>query len=146
VRHDSDFAEQWEATESHATELILGRAFQRALEGDCEPIYYKGVVVGHVKKFDTSLQIAMLRAFMPERFKTPGQQPANINTGQQNILVLDEATRIRLIEKRRQALLAMPTTREGEDQQRASWGAQSILSADAISRCPKLPCGLRQPR
>jgi hypothetical protein len=44
-RNDPEFAEQWEEAESHATDLIVGRAFQRALEGDCEPIFYKGKVV-----------------------------------------------------------------------------------------------------
>jgi hypothetical protein len=49
----------------------------------------------------------MLRAYRPDRFKTPGQAPINIDTGNK-ILVLDEATRMRLIEKRRQALALMP--------------------------------------
>jgi hypothetical protein len=56
----------------------------------------------------------MPRAFMPERFKTPGQQPANINTGQQNILVLDDATRAKLMAAHREALMDISTTQEGE--------------------------------
>jgi hypothetical protein len=117
-RKDPDFAEQWEEAEAHAADLILGRAFQRALEGDCEAIYYKGVVVGHVRRFDTTLQIAMLRAFMPDRFKTPGLQPANINSGQQNILVLDEEMRAKLMQAHREALVDMATTQEGENERR----------------------------
>jgi hypothetical protein len=39
ARIDPNFAEKWEEAESHAADLILVRAFQRALEGDCEPIY-----------------------------------------------------------------------------------------------------------
>ena len=48
----------------------------------------------------------MLRALKPDLFKTPGQAPINIDTGNK-ILVLDEPTRMKLIEKRRQALMAM---------------------------------------
>src|SRR5262245_14159935 len=44
-------------------EMLHARAFQRALEGDLEPIYYMGVVVGYIRKFDTKLQIEMLRAY-----------------------------------------------------------------------------------
>ncbi len=110
-RNDPDFAEQWEEAQSHAIDLILGRAFQRALEGDCEPIYYKEAIVGHVRKFDTHLQIAMLRAFMPERFKTPGQAPININTGP-SLLVMTEAERAQLMATHKEVLALMPKTRE----------------------------------
>jgi len=43
---------------------------QRCLEGDVEPIYWQGivVVVDHVRKFDSRLQIEMLRALMPNTF------------------------------------------------------------------------------
>jgi hypothetical protein len=119
-RKDPDFAEQWEEAESHAADLILGRAFQRALEGDCEPIYYKGKIVGHIRKFDSRLQIEMLRAFMPERFKTPGQPPANINTGQQNILVLDEATRAKLMAANRERIMALPDAPPAQDVQQSA--------------------------
>jgi len=108
LRSDPDFAEQAEAAKAHAIDLLYTRAFQRCLEGDIEPVYWQGIVVGHIRKFDSRLQIEMLRALKPDVFKTPGQTPANINTGQQNILVLDEATRVELIEARRQALMAMP--------------------------------------
>ncbi len=35
-RNDPEFAEQWEEAEAHVADLILGRAFQRALEGDAK--------------------------------------------------------------------------------------------------------------
>ena len=42
---------------------------QRCLEGDVEPIYWQGiVVVDHVRKFGSRLQIEMLRALMPNTF------------------------------------------------------------------------------
>lgn len=104
---DPEFARQWEDAQDHAIELLRARTFQRALEGDLEPVYYMGVPTGYIRKFSDKLQIEMLRAYRPDRFKTPGQAPINIDTGSK-ILVLDEATRMRLIEKRRQALALMP--------------------------------------
>jgi len=107
LKNDPDFADQAEAAKAHAIELLYTRAMQRAVEGDCEPVYWQGIRVGHVRKFDSRLQIEMLRALMPATFKTPGSAPVNIDTGDK-ILVLDEATRMKLIEKRRQALALMP--------------------------------------
>jgi len=107
VKNDPDFAAQTEAAKAHAIDLLFTRCMQRCLEGDVEPIYWQGIVVGHVRKFDSRLQIEMLRALMPQIFKTPGIAPVNVNTGEK-MLVLDEPTRMKLIEARRRALEAMP--------------------------------------
>jgi len=114
-KHDPQFGEQWDQAREYGIEMLHARAFQRALEGDLEPVYYMGVPVGYIRKFSDKLQIEMLRALMPQTFKTPGQAPINIDTGNK-ILVLDEATRMRLIEKRRQALELMP----GPDEESAN--------------------------
>ena len=118
-RADPEFAEQWDQAEAHAIEMLHARVFQRALEGDTEPIVYMGVIVGYVKKDDSKLQVELLRAHWREKFKTPGQTQVNIAT-KGDILVLTEEKRARIMEKRRQALLAMPTTHEGEDARRAA--------------------------
>jgi len=108
-RNDPEFAEQWEEAESHATDLIVSRAFQRALEGDCEPIFYKGKVVAHVRKFDTNVQIAVLRALRPDKFKTPGTQ-VNIGT-KGDIFVLTEEQRHELQRINREWLESTPPLR-----------------------------------
>jgi hypothetical protein len=53
------------------------------------------------------LTIEMLRAPMPAVFKTPGNAFVHVETGGK-ILVLDEATRLKLIEKWRPALALIP--------------------------------------
>src|SRR5205823_9792757 len=107
LNNDRDFAAQAEVAKAHAIDLLHARAFQRCLEGDCEPVYWQGIVVGHVRKYPERLTIEMLRAHMPGTFKTPGSAPTNIETGDK-ILVMDEVTRGKLIEARRKALMAMP--------------------------------------
>ena len=64
----------------HAIDLLFTRCMQRCLEGDVEPIYWQGSVVGHIRRFDTRLQIETLRAYMPNTFKTPGAAPVTVNT------------------------------------------------------------------
>jgi hypothetical protein len=71
LKNDPDFAAQAEAAKAHAIDLLHARAMQRCLEGDCEPVFWQGIEIGHVRKFDSRLTVELLRAHMPERFKTP---------------------------------------------------------------------------
>jgi hypothetical protein len=100
---DRQFDEQCLAAMDYAGELLESRAFQRALEGDVEPIVYMGVVVGHVRKFDSRLQIELLRAYQPGKFKTPG---ANVNIAtKSDIFLLTEEQRHELQRINREWLL-----------------------------------------
>jgi hypothetical protein len=74
------------------------------LEGNVEPVYYMGVVVGYIRKFSDKLQIEMLRAYKPDRYKTPGTQ-VNIGT-KGDIFVLTEEQRHVLMDYKRNELLA----------------------------------------
>src|SRR5207245_9934434 len=98
-------------------DVLRTRCFQRALAGDIEPMYWQGIKVDHVRKFPERLQIEMLRAHMPNKFKTPGTAGVHVETGDK-ILVMDEATRAKLMAARRETLLDMPTTQEGEEERR----------------------------
>jgi hypothetical protein len=44
---------------------------QSAIEGECEPIFWQGIEVGHFRKIDNRLRIEMLRAKCLKPFKTP---------------------------------------------------------------------------
>jgi hypothetical protein len=93
-KHDPEFAKQWDEAREYGIEMLHARAFQRALEGDLEPVYYMGVVVGYMRKFDSKLQIEMLRAYRPDRFKTAG---VNVNVGVRgDVFVLTEEQRLEL--------------------------------------------------
>jgi hypothetical protein len=109
LKNDPDFAEQAEAAKAYAIDLLHTRAMQRAIEGDCEPVYWQGIEVGHVRKFDSRLQIEMLRAYMPDKFKTPGAGQINVDTGDK-ILAMDEDLRAKLIAAHREAILAEPVS------------------------------------
>jgi hypothetical protein len=104
---DPEFAAQWQEAEEHAIELLHAQVFRRGLEGDLEPLLYMGVPVGWVRKFDSKLQIELLRAYKPDRFKTAG---VNVNLGVKgDVFVLTEEQRHKLIEINREFLLD-PTT------------------------------------
>ena len=107
---DQEFAAQVADAYNQAIDLLEARAFQRALEGDLEPVYYMGFVVDYVRKFDSKLQIELLRAKRPETFKTPG---VNVNVGTKgDIFVLTEEQRHILMDVNRQWILDHPPPAE----------------------------------
>jgi hypothetical protein len=101
---DPEFDAQVIAAQAHCIELLHSVAMRRAIEGDLEPIYWQGIEVGHIKKFDGRLQLEMLRAHMPKTFTTPGTKVA-INTGAQtNTFICGPEEQEELIKLRRESL------------------------------------------
>ncbi len=75
------------------------------MEGQLEPVYCQGKVVGQIKKFDSRLRIAMLRAHLPDLFRTPGLGHVKVVTGQGSpALVIGEKERDELVALRQEAL------------------------------------------
>jgi hypothetical protein len=106
-RKDPDFEAQCLAAEEHAVELLHDVTFRRALEGDCEPVFWQGIQVGHIKKFDGRLQIEMLRAHMPDKFKTPGSKAPIVQGDNNKIVIVDDAMRQELMAMRQESLRAL---------------------------------------
>jgi hypothetical protein len=102
---DPDFELQYEEAEEHALQLLHDVTMKSAIEGECEPVYWQGIQVGHIKKYDNRLRIEMLRAHMPAKFKTPGSKMA-IATGDnsQNMFICTPEVQAELIAARRATL------------------------------------------
>jgi hypothetical protein len=107
-KHDPDFELQCQEAEAHFVELLHDVTMQSAIEGECEPIVWQGVVCGHIRKVDNRLRIEILRAKMPQTFKTPGNK-VEINTGpqQNNMFICGPEQQDRLIAMRRESLQKM---------------------------------------
>jgi hypothetical protein len=107
-RNDPEFAAQVREAEDEGTQLLHDICFKAALEGEVEPVYWQGQIVGQIHKYDNRLRIEMLRAHMPSKFKTPGSKVA-INTGTitNNTMIVDAAEQDRLIALRRESLERM---------------------------------------
>jgi hypothetical protein len=109
---DPDFDQQCQMAEEHAIELLHDVTMQSAIEGECEPVFWQGIQVGHVRKVDNRVRIEMLRAHMPSKFKTPGSKVA-INTGntQNNQFIFGPEEVQQLIASRQEALKRMAAER-----------------------------------
>jgi hypothetical protein len=106
-RNDPEFARQVSEAEEEAADLLHAKCFKAVVEGQLEPVFFQGKVVGHFRKFDSRLAIELLRAHMPNIFKRPGAK-VNINTGNQraggNDLIFDSPVMKRVMEIRQESL------------------------------------------
>lgn len=68
-RHENEaFAEAWDECLEVIRDDLEAGAMRRAVEGWLEPIYYKGQVVGTVRRFSAALTIFMLKCHRPDRY------------------------------------------------------------------------------
>ena len=66
---DEQFSLDWDEALEKGIAALEDAARGRALEGLLEPVYHQGEVVGHVRKFDTTLTIFLLKAHRPEIYR-----------------------------------------------------------------------------
>jgi len=68
-RDNEDFAEEWNNAMEAAATVLEAEMVRRAVDGVMEPVFFKGTVVGHIRKYsDTLLQFA-LRGMRPEVYR-----------------------------------------------------------------------------
>jgi hypothetical protein len=113
-RSDPEFAAQLREAEQEGAELLHSVCWKSAMEGNVEPVFFQGQIVGYIRKYDSRMRIELLRAHMPHLFKTPGVHAPVISGGNNQGLVIDEATRDELVRLRQEALnaMALPEIRE----------------------------------
>ena len=104
-RNDPEFAAQLKEAEEEGAQLLHDVCFKEALEGRLEPVYWQGQIVGHVRKIDNRLRIELLRAHMPNVFKTPGSKIAiSAGNAQNNTFICGPEEQEKLIALRQEAL------------------------------------------
>jgi len=83
-RDGKSFAVLWEEAVDQGVDVIEDEARRRGLDGTEEPIYYKGKIVGHVKKKSDFCLGIVLRAYRKqfrEKHEISGPDGGPINTG-----------------------------------------------------------------
>jgi hypothetical protein len=84
-REDEKFAAAWDEALAKGTEALEDEARRRAVDGWEEPIYQRGELVGHVRKYDSKLLEFLLRARDPGRFR----ESVQVNASGEVTFVLD---------------------------------------------------------
>ena len=102
------FRAEWDEALEEARELLEAEARRRASIGVDEPVFYKGKVVGHIRKYSDNLLMFLLKAHWPEKFRDnyavehsgPGGGPVEVEAKTEHIFqptqeAWDEVVRIR---------------------------------------------------
>lgn len=75
-----NFAAAWDAAIHNASKRLLNLAFDRAINGSNEPVFDKeGRRVGRRMKTNDRLLMFLLRAYMPDRFRSAEPDPRHID-------------------------------------------------------------------
>jgi hypothetical protein len=107
-RSDPEFAAQLREAEEEGAQLLHAVCWKSAIEGNVEPVYFQGQIVGHIRKYDSRMQIELLRAHMPHLFKTPGSHAPVISGDNNNKgMIMTPERQDELIRLRREQLEAM---------------------------------------
>ena len=78
---DESFAAAWAEAEDIAADLLEEEARKRAVDGTPEPVYYKGQMVGAVRRYSDNLLMFLLKARRPERFRDRSEQRISGSVG-----------------------------------------------------------------
>lgn len=63
---DPVFAADWDEAVNHGLDQLETEARRRAYEGIDEPVFYKGQVCGHIRRYSDSLIMFLLKAYRPQ--------------------------------------------------------------------------------
>ncbi len=66
---DERFKAAWDAALDEAADLLEKEARRRAVNGVKEPVFYKGKVVGDIKRFSDSLLMFLLKGTRPDKYR-----------------------------------------------------------------------------
>jgi hypothetical protein len=78
---DRRWKDLWEESMQLYTDDLVQEVHRRAVEGVDEPVYYRGVEVGSVRRFSDALAISLLKARRPEEFRENIKVDANVTGG-----------------------------------------------------------------
>jgi hypothetical protein len=63
---DPEFAAEWDEAVNVGLDALESEARRRAFEGIQEPVFYKGEICGHIRRYSDSLIMFMLKAYRPQ--------------------------------------------------------------------------------
>ena len=68
-QRNKGFAKDWDNAMERATDALEQEARRRGMDGVDEPVFFKGQVVGAVRKYSDTLLIFLLKAHRPKKFR-----------------------------------------------------------------------------
>lgn len=69
LKADADWADQWEAAYGEFQESLEEEIVRRGVRGVEEPVFYQGVVVGHITRYSDRMLELAAKGAMPEKYR-----------------------------------------------------------------------------
>ncbi len=69
VASTANFASRWDEAVEEAVERMDEEAWRRGYDGYNDPVYYRGRLVGDIKRYSDKLLILLLKAHRPEKYR-----------------------------------------------------------------------------
>lgn len=113
---DEEFREAWMRLEDDVAQVITDKLVERVVEGTEEPVFYKGEIVGRVRRFDNATGVALVKA-MRHRFRDSGGSGINVAVNNFGVALLP---------------MAAPSEEEWEQQSRRLTEQQNKIAAQVI--------------
>ncbi len=66
---DAAYAEAFAEAREAACDVLESEARRRAVEGVVRPVYYRGKIVGTMRKYSDTLLIFLMKAAMPQKYR-----------------------------------------------------------------------------
>ncbi len=101
--NDPAYAAAFEEAKIAATDALVAEARRRATQGVEEAVYYKGEVVGTIRKYSDTLLIFLLKGALPEVYR----ERYEISGGDQAIRVKSDPGRETLTDETLRKLIAL---------------------------------------
>jgi hypothetical protein len=99
---DPEYKKAFQASHAKAIDALEMEARRRAMRGTDEPIYYKGKIVGGVRKYSDTLLIFLLKAARPKKYRD------NVKIEQSGGLKFDATLNMKSVTEIRQEILNHP--------------------------------------
>lgn len=71
---DEQLKKDWAEAADQGTELLEQEAYRRAYHGTLEPVFFKGELCGHVRRYSDNLMMFLLKARKPELYRDMQEQ------------------------------------------------------------------------
>ncbi len=68
-KDNDDFADDWAAAVDAAACRLEDEADRRGIEGWLEPVFHKGAIVGHIRKFSDAMLALRLKGLKPDTYR-----------------------------------------------------------------------------
>ena len=75
-KHDADFSRRWTEALKDAVAVLADDAFERAVKGTSEPVWYKGEQIGERVRYNDRMVMFLLRSHDPKTYGRPEEPRA----------------------------------------------------------------------